>query len=188
MAEALILGCATSGKTLLVRQLRGVAAARMLERGGRRSKTRAARAMLEQQVSIDTRSTVGVELDECGDSVMLREVGAAMAPMWPAFFAACAVLVFVVDASDMSRLPEAAVELWSLLGAERLKATPVLLVLSKSDLPSMLAPDTVLGYLRLEDARAAHGAAIDFIVASLVDRESCAPILDWIENKCAPNR
>ena len=111
-----------------------------------------------------------------------------MAPMWPAFFAACAVLVFVVDASDMSRLPEAAVELWSLLGAERLKATPVLLVLSKSDLPSMLAPDTVLGYLRLEDARAAHGAAIDFIVASLVDRESCAPILDWIENKCAPNR
>ena len=64
MAEALILGCATSGKTLLVRQLRGVAAARMLERGGRRSKTRAARAMLEQQVSIDTRATVGVELDE----------------------------------------------------------------------------------------------------------------------------
>ena len=114
---------------------------------------------------------------------MLREVGAAMAPMWPAFFAA--VLVFVVDASDMSRFP-AAVELWSLLGAERLKATPGLLVLSKSDLAPMLAPDTVLGYLRLEDARAAHGAAIDFIVASLVDRER--PDSRLIENKCAPNR
>ena len=52
---------------------------------------------------------------------------------------------------------------------------------------SMLAPDTVLGYLRLEDARAAHGAAIDFIVASLVDQR-VGRILDWIENKCAPNR
>ena len=184
MAEALVLGCAASGKTLLVRQLRSVAAQRGAARNTRRGKKKGV-----EVVSLDTRATVGVEIDQMVNSTLtLREVGSAMAPMWPAFFQACACLIFVVDASNAAQLPEAAVELWSLLGAAVLEQTPVLVVLSKSDMPAMLSQDEVLAYLRLEDARKAHGARLDVAAASLVERESCVPILDWIEGNCAPTK
>ena len=207
MAEVLVLGCLASGKTLLVRQLRGAALRgqqREKKQKQKKNKKKKAKEGEEEEAAaaaeaaesasfletLETRATVGVELDSIalpgGGRVTLREVGAAMAPMWPAFFGACAGVVFVVDASDAARLPEAAVELWSLLGAAALEETPVLVVLSKCDAPAMFGLDAVRAHLRVDDARRARSARLDVVAASLADRESCAPILDWIEGNCTP--
>lgn len=176
--EALILGCSASGKTLLVRQLREVATLRALatsRRGRRKAQERS-----KSPVSIDTRATIGVEIDTCGKT-MLREVGAAMAPMWPAFFAACTALVFVIDASNAAQLPEAAIELWSILASPHIKTKPVLVVFSKVDIPCMITQEALKDYLRIEAIRSEHGASLRVVSANLLSRESCAPILDWIE-------
>ena len=202
--EALVLGGAAAGKTLLVRQLSRLAQARA---DSARAKTKRKRARADARArasdapdallaTTTTKSTVGVELDGIvlgkgsggGADFTLREVGAPMAPMWPAFFSGCAAVVFVVDASDGAGICDAAVELWSAFENTKLAGKPLLMVLSKIDAPALLSAERTEALLRLDDIRAIRGvgnedAVVDVIRCNLLDKRDCEPVLEWLESR-----
>ena len=63
-----------------------------------------------------------------------------------------------------------------------MKTKPALIVLSKVDAPSILTEEAVKTYLRIEEIQSEREAPIRVVSANFVSRESCAPILDWIED------
>ncbi len=194
-----MVGGAAAGKTVLVRQLGRLARARAARAG---AKTRRKRARADARArapdapdallaTATTKSTVGVELDGVAlgkgggggrADFTLREVGAPMAPMWPSFFAGCAAVVFVVDASDGAGLCDAAVELWSACENAKLAGKPLLVVLSKRDAPALLSAERTEALLRLDDLRSTRGGGgVDVLRCNLLDKRDCEPVLEWLE-------
>ncbi|GBF94962.1 hypothetical protein Rsub_07463 [Raphidocelis subcapitata] len=64
--------------------------------------------------------------------LLLREVGGQMAPLWPAFFAEAAAVVFVVDARAPEALPRAAGEIAKALEHPGTQGKPVCIFFSAS--------------------------------------------------------
>ncbi|XP_017774565.1 PREDICTED: ADP-ribosylation factor-like protein 3 [Nicrophorus vespilloides] len=60
-------------------------------------------------------------------------------PYWKNYFENTDILVYVVDAADKRRLEETGIELYELLGDEKLKEVPLLVYANKQDLPESLS-------------------------------------------------
>jgi len=54
-------------------------------------------------------------------SIMLREIGGTMCPLWPQYFGDCKMVVFVVDASDAASIAPATLELYDLMSRPQLQ-------------------------------------------------------------------
>ncbi|KAL3270125.1 hypothetical protein HHI36_009183 [Cryptolaemus montrouzieri] len=59
-------------------------------------------------------------------------------PYWKNYFENTDVLIYVVDSSDKKRLEETGIELFELLGDNKLEDVPLLVYANKQDLPSSL--------------------------------------------------
>ena len=157
MSETLIIGTASSGKTILVRQLR-----QLTEKQPTKKKKTQVPA-----VSFVTKPTIGVELDTLcitkKVSTTLREVGSSMAPMWSSYHKGCTSVIFLVDSSNHSMLPEAAVELWQTLESENIENKPILVLASKIDVPSLLSEADLLQYLKVTEAQESYSSTIDMM-------------------------
>ena len=79
-------------------------------------------------------------------------------PFWRNYFEATDGLVWVVDASDRARLPDAARELSTLLAEARLAAVPLLVVANKQDVAGAASADEVAGALGLSGGDSACAA------------------------------
>ncbi|XP_070711658.1 ADP-ribosylation factor-like protein 11 isoform X2 [Pempheris klunzingeri] len=93
---------------------------------------------------MDTSPTVGfnvgtLDLDK-KMSLTIWDVGGqkSMRPNWRFFLDECRALVFVVDSSDPSRLPEAQQALRKVLSDERLRQVPLMVLANKKDLPNSM--------------------------------------------------
>lgn len=116
------------------------------------------RAHGESCISFDTTPTIGVEMDRVvlgARTVTLREVGSAMAPTWPSYFAACRALMFVIDRAHAAQLGHASTALHRALLALP-ASVPVVIVLNKCDAPAaeLLSRALVDETLRVDDIRA----------------------------------
>ena len=116
------------------------------------------RAHGESNISFDTTPTIGVELDRVvlgSRTATLREVGSAMAPTWPSYFAACRCLMFVIDRAHAAQLGHASTALHRALLALP-ASVPVVIVLNKCDAPTAELVTRVLvdETLRVDDIRA----------------------------------
>lgn len=69
--------------------------------------------------------------------------------VWKDYFPAVDAIVFLVDASDRSRLPESKTELDALLTDEQLSACPVLVLGNKIDKPSAASEDELRNFFNL---------------------------------------
>jgi GTPase SAR1 family protein len=174
MAETLIIGTSSSGKTVLVRQLRHLTTAHKKKQ----------KKNVNSVISFETKPTVGVELDDiyltknCPHT--LREVGAPMAPMWSAFYKGCNCVLFLVDSSNHSMLPEAAVELWHTLSSKNIRNKPILILGTKIDCPSLLSQEDIHEYLRVMELQENHSAIVDIMSVNLIDENDCMKVLEWL--------
>jgi signal recognition particle receptor subunit beta len=174
--ETLIIGTSASGKTILVRQLRQLTTS---------SKKKKKKSDDDTGISFQTKPTVGVELDTITVNkqltVTLREVGSPMAPMWSAFHQGCSGIIYLVDSSNHSMLPEAAVELWHTMASENVQQKPLLIAITKIDVPSLLSQQDILDYLRVTDLQAHHKASVDVLYLNLTLSSDCQKVLNWFE-------
>ncbi|XP_030567064.1 ADP-ribosylation factor-like [Drosophila novamexicana] len=71
--------------------------------------------------------------------------------MWRYYYNNAAGVIFVVDAADVERFPEAMTELHSVLRVNELKDSVVLVFANKQDLPHAIAPAELALRLRLDE-------------------------------------
>ncbi|XP_013863983.1 ADP-ribosylation factor-like protein 11 [Austrofundulus limnaeus] len=93
---------------------------------------------------METSPTVGfnagnLELDK-KTSLTLWDVGGqrGMRTNWKYYLDDCRALVFVVDSSDSTRMPEAHKALKKVLSDERLEGVPLMVLANKKDLPNCM--------------------------------------------------
>lgn len=153
--SVLLVGPASAGKTLFLKSL-----VRSCEVFTMRKikKFHALHLKSLPNLTTSTIPTVGVETSSCTyDSLPLsiREVGSALAPMWPEYLDTSSIIFFIVDSSSLVRASVAKVELCNmfncLMKAPNKTAKPIAIILNKVDLsnPSQIA--SLNDYLRLDE-------------------------------------
>lgn len=79
-----------------------------------------------------------------------------ISPLWKHYFPGCKGVVFIVDASDPSRLSEAREELDWILKSDEITGLPFVLLVNKQDLPEAATPSDVakkLGVDKVKDRK-----------------------------------
>lgn len=111
---------------------------------------------LYQGVNMDTSPTIGfnvvtLELNK-KTAFTVWDVGGQgnMRSNWRYYLDGCKVLVFVVDASDRTRMEEAKLALKSILSDHNLEEVPLMVLANKSDLPNSMSLNEVCQQLDLE--------------------------------------
>ncbi|ELU13725.1 hypothetical protein CAPTEDRAFT_150697 [Capitella teleta] len=81
-------------------------------------------------------------LDKENPPLTIWEIGGAesMRKYWNNFVQDTCILLYVVDACDELRLPESYLELHKLLGDDRLKGVPIIIIANKQDIEGALSP------------------------------------------------
>ncbi|XP_077462374.1 ADP-ribosylation factor-like protein 11 isoform X2 [Stigmatopora argus] len=102
---------------------------------------------------VDTSPTIGfnvgtIDLDK-RTSMTIWDVGGqkSMRPNWRFYLDDCKALVFVVDCSDPSRMPEAQRVLKKVLSEEKLRGIPLMVLANKVDLPGVLTVQEISNQL-----------------------------------------
>lgn len=111
---------------------------------------------LYRGVVMETSPTIGfnvvtLDLDK-KTSLIVWDVGGqgAMQANWRYHLEGCKALVFVVDASDHSRMEEAKKALKKVLSDQNMKGVPLMVLANKSDLPNVLTVSEVSKQLDME--------------------------------------
>eukprot|EP00741_Cyanophora_paradoxa_P011232 tig00020554_g10851.t2 len=86
--------------------------------------------------------------------------------VWRDYFPALDGVVFVVDAADADRAPEAAEELQKLLSCEELAGLPVLVLGNKAEAPGAMPAPALRAALRLDSQEARAGRALRHVPCS----------------------
>ena len=118
----------------------------------------------------------------------LWDVGgqSALRPYWRHFWAGCQGIIFMVDAADTDRLPEARSELSSVLEAPELHGVPVLVLLNKSDIPGALSLEEASTRLRLDEVTGKAESALAVHAVSVTTQEGLDPALSWLAEQSRP--
>lgn len=132
----------------------------------------------------------GLEIDKLTtekgrfDSVTLKEVGGAMAPIWPKYVGDASTLLFVVDLSQPTQLAAAQQELYGLLRSGLPTTSRVGVVFAKTDAPGRMDVQAAVDGMRLRSLAAARqadgGAELKAFACSSLSGKGLAPILSWL--------
>ncbi|NWU65822.1 ARL11 protein, partial [Pterocles burchelli] len=101
---------------------------------------------LKSGQAVETCPTVGFNVESlktpCRVSFNLWDVGgqSSLRASWPDYLEDTNILVFVLDSTDMGRLPEAAAALEEVLSHPSMAGVPVLLLANKQEVPGALTP------------------------------------------------
>ncbi|NWS44490.1 ARL11 protein, partial [Probosciger aterrimus] len=101
---------------------------------------------LKSGQAVETCPTVGFNVESlqtpCGVSFTLWDIGGqgSLRASWPDYLEDTNILIFVLDSTDIGRLPEAAAALEDALSHPSMAAIPVLLLANKQEVPGALAP------------------------------------------------
>lgn len=118
--------------------------------------------------------------------VSIKEFGGAMAPVWPRLMAGsdCGkALIYVLDASNPTMLPTAAIELLELFASEQAGCLEwkVLVVINKVCMPAAMHPNDVAALCCLPQLQQAHPAAdIAVVAVDTWSGEGLDFVLRWV--------
>ncbi|AXA50455.1 ADP-ribosylation factor-like protein 2 [Malassezia restricta] len=98
-------------------------------------------------------------------------------PYWRNYFEKTDGVVWVVDSGDVTRMHDCRMELWNLLGEERLASASILILANKQDVPGALASDDIRKLLKLDDIQT-HAWRIQ--PTSAYTGENVNGALDWL--------
>uniref|UniRef100_A0A8C5LWF7 ADP-ribosylation factor-like protein 11 n=1 Tax=Leptobrachium leishanense TaxID=445787 RepID=A0A8C5LWF7_9ANUR len=107
--------------------------------------------------TVETFPTVGFNVESLemakNVSVTIWDVGGQdkLRSNWKEYLEDTDVLIFVIDSSDVSRIPDAACELLAVVKNENMSGVPFLILANKQDVPGALSVKEVAEVLMLED-------------------------------------
>ncbi|XP_075448061.1 ADP-ribosylation factor-like protein 11 [Ascaphus truei] len=112
---------------------------------------------LKRNQTVETFPTVGFNVDSLeiakNVSITMWDVGGQdkLRSNWKEYLEDTDVLIFVVDSSDTSRLPDATAELLTILNNANMSGVPFLILANKLDLPTALSIKELIHTLKLEN-------------------------------------
>ena len=127
----LILGLDNAGKTTILYNLTEEKITQVIPTKGTNTKT-----IIKDEYKIN--------LCDVGGQKEIRE-------FWPNFFNNCDGIIYVIDASDNTRIDEANDELKLLIKEEKLSQLPLLIYANKIDLENVLEADEIISKLELKN-------------------------------------
>ncbi|XP_077385209.1 ADP-ribosylation factor-like protein 16 [Festucalex cinctus] len=165
----LLLGATGVGKTLLLKRL--------------------LKLSLHGAVEVDspphTLPTVGTNLTDVTlrrKKLTVRELGGCMGPIWPSYFNNCSSVIFVVDSANIAQMSASCIQLLSVLSAEPLRNTTVLIVFNKRDMPCTMSLVEIKSLFRLDDVVACAPQPITMLEASARSGAGLREVLAWLES------
>lgn len=83
--------------------------------------------------------------------VVIRELGGCMGPIWHSYFKDADYLMFMIDLNNRQQVSAACIQLLTVLQDKQLMNIPVLILLNKIDLGTVMPRPEFENYLRLEE-------------------------------------
>jgi small GTP-binding protein len=133
---------------------------------------------------ITTIPTIGFNVEEVKYKslrMVVWDVGGQdkIRPLWRHYYQSADALIFVVDSSDIERLPIACHELHGVLSDDLLRGIPVLVLSNKSDLHNSIKVDEVVNKLDLHNLKS-HNWFVQ--ATSAISGDGIYEGLDWLAN------
>jgi len=100
-----------------------------------------------------------------------------MREIWEHYYEEASAIMFVIDAADPRRVPEAEKELRRLVGDKRLAGIPILLAANKQDLSAACEPQSIA---KLVGAHNIHSRAFQTLGVSALTCEGLKEGVDWL--------
>ena len=127
------------------------------------------------------------------ECVVVREVGGSMAPLWHSYIESgrTRAVLYVVDASSPETVGASTIHLVELLHRPGLEPAQVMVVFTKTDLPSARTLGEIVAVMRLGQISAASKQIVrhvSFSCKECKDKENISTIYDWCLLFAAPKR
>ena len=134
-------------------------------------------------IDADVVPSIGVDISNLPldktKTVQVKEVGGAMAPLWPTYLKGAAALMYVVDISDAYQLAASATAFHHLCGLPAMRDKRVLLIWNKTDAPCTLH-DAETAAFDAAHAETALGDALTTMRTSALDGSNAQHVMTWI--------
>ncbi|KAK7113173.1 hypothetical protein V1264_012512 [Littorina saxatilis] len=114
--------------------------------------------------------------------VTVREVGGAMGPIWKNYYSDASAILYVIDVSNRCQVAAACIQLLTMLTHPQTADTPVLLLLNKQDLSSVMPQSEVEWLLRLQDTLGTASQAVNVVEVSAKTGQGLDIVARWIHD------
>ncbi|XP_067671197.1 ADP-ribosylation factor-like protein 16 [Haliotis asinina] len=135
----LLIGSSGVGKTLLLKRLQNYPT----------------KVTTETEIAPMTIPTVGTNLTTVTlgrrDEITLRELGGSMVPIWHNYFKDAGAIIYMVDLTNRFQIAASCIQLLMVLSHADTQGLPVLLILNKTDLPTVMNHGELESLFRLQD-------------------------------------
>ena len=175
----LLLGPSGSGKTTLVKTL-------LNEQRLAKVKSHSNTEFQEAEELPSVIPTVGTNIISFPvgrKAVEIREVGGCMIPIWKSYFKDAKAIIFVIDASNPSKISSASIELRQILSAEGTQATPLLILFNKTDIPSKTCINEIKYMSHIDHIIKHANQPIICFDVSCKEKVGLSNVIEWIVSK-----
>uniref|UniRef100_UPI00398F0AA3 ADP-ribosylation factor-like protein 16 isoform X3 n=1 Tax=Pristiophorus japonicus TaxID=55135 RepID=UPI00398F0AA3 len=114
--------------------------------------------------------------------ITIRELGGCMGPIWPSYYGDCEAVIFVIDAANPTQISSSCIQLLSVLTAEQLQKTSVLIIFNKVDLPCHMSLVEMKSLFRMDDIVACTKQHISMLEVSARDGRGLEEVLNWLRS------
>lgn len=178
----LVLGPEDAGKTLMLKRLQTITSQMSLPQAQRQQDLGEAPATIP---------TVGVNLVSVNlyrKKYTFRELGGAMGPIWNNYFKDAAMLMYVIDISNRTKVASSCIQLFDVLTSKQTQNMPVALIFNKVDNPASMSMTEYLSILRLNDVILCAKQDIIVIETSFRTGKGIDEILKWLKLKAGSKK
>lgn len=197
--NVLVIGCAGTGKSLLLKKLstwnKSKTSRKNDERFGQTThvpvdldgsiEENPAAVLFESDKEVPaTKPTIGtnvcnVKLLKSHQDIVLKEIGGSMAPLWKSSYEDTKRLIFIIDISNPSQISATTSLLHELIADDNLENTPILLLLNKIDNYCPISVSEMKDLIGLQDILHIR-QGISVLESSIKYETGIADILNWL--------
>lgn len=169
----LCLGAKNSGKTVLLKRLQEANFASLNN-------------FSEMPTTVPTVGTniVYLKLPNLKEAITIEEIGGEMSPIWSNYFSSCSAFLYLIDSSNLTLVTETFLSLLPVLKYALQNEKPVHLILSKTDVKSLITPKELLDDILFLDSllKTTPKQRLDFTECSCITGKGLKQVFDWIKN------
>uniref|UniRef100_A0A4W3JXZ7 ARF like GTPase 16 n=1 Tax=Callorhinchus milii TaxID=7868 RepID=A0A4W3JXZ7_CALMI len=132
-----------------------------------------------------TLPTVGTNLTDLTvnkKKITIRELGGCMGPIWSSYYGDCSAVIFMIDVANSTQISASCMQLLSVLAAEELQQTSVLILFNKIDLPCPMSFVEMKSLFRLDDIIACAKQPLSVLEVSSRDGSGLQEVLKWLRS------
>ncbi|MBN3278064.1 ARL16 protein, partial [Polyodon spathula] len=105
-----------------------------------------------------------------------------MGPIWPSYYGDCSSVIFMVDAANTTQVSSSCIQLLSVLSAEALETTSVLILFNKVDIPCPMSLVEMKSLFRLDDIISCATQPVTVLEVSARSGQGLLDVLKWLHS------